>query len=132
MLGTDGAVFAGGLISTPTLPLVAVSRAQGYVEAAAVGTVPLTALDVVRADIAAGQTTIATAGATAAVDLTLVLQTPAVVSLTPSDSSTNVPLVRRRGSLFAADGHNCVDGRSRCAPGWTGQHSNCRLARVVC
>ncbi len=92
VLGTDGAVFAGGLISTPTLPLVAVSRAQGYVEAAAVGTVPLTALDVVRADIAAGQTTIATAGATAAVDLTLVLQTPAVVSLTPSDSSTNVPL----------------------------------------
>ena len=89
--GVDGAPFTGALVSTPALPIVALSRgAAGYIAAAEVGDVTFTARDLVRADAGSGAAAFAHPEEVVALDLILMARPPRVTSVIPSKDSTNV------------------------------------------
>jgi PKD repeat protein len=88
-----GGPFAGALVSTSSLPLVALSQGDGrYVAAAAVGAVQVTALDLQKHDTGSGQGTLAAARQVLLVDLNLAARPPTVVRHSPAAGAANVPL----------------------------------------
>jgi len=90
--GTDSAPFSGALISSDTLPLVALSGTNGgYVTVVAPGAFTLTALDTIRMDKGSATGNV-TASAFAAVDLSLKIDPPTITGVTPITTATNVAL----------------------------------------
>jgi PKD repeat protein len=88
----NGDPFAGALVSVDTLPLFALSRGGGrYVAAAAPGAVILRAQDIGRNDTGSAPASIA-AAAVVAVDLRLSAQIPSVLTTSPANQASNVPL----------------------------------------
>jgi len=93
VFGTDNAAFYGAMVSTPTLPIMSLSRGtNGYIAVAAVGAVTYTAMDLVRSDVGTGSLTLVNQNGVLALDLHLVAQPPSVASILPSDKSTSVSL----------------------------------------
>ena len=91
--GTTGGPFAGAVVSAANFPIVSLSQASGgYVGAALVGVVTLTAVDLINADAGAGTGTLASAGAVLPIDLQLGLSVPRVTSVSPVDGATNIAL----------------------------------------
>lgn len=90
--GTDAQVFAGALVTSSTLPVVSLSNvAGGYLAAAPVGGVTLTALDLVKSDTGTAASFLAEGGLLP-VTLQLVAQPPRVTDLSPANGAVNVPL----------------------------------------
>lgn len=90
--GTDQAPFAGAVVSTSSLPLMALSGAGGkYVLPVAAGASSLIALDPVKQDLGSAQVT-GVAGAYTPADLALKVEPPRVSATSPSATRTNVAL----------------------------------------
>ncbi|HWW85600.1 MAG TPA: Ig-like domain-containing protein, partial [Vicinamibacterales bacterium] len=93
VFGTDGTPFTGALVSSSSLPIVALSKTTGrYVNVTGTGAVFLTALDLQRSDSGTGSATITSPGSLVALDLKLLSQVPAVLSVTPANGTSNVVL----------------------------------------
>ncbi|MFZ4856966.1 MAG: PKD domain-containing protein [Desulfuromonadaceae bacterium] len=90
--GTGRLPFSGALVSSDTLPLVAVSGGNGgYVTVVTPGAFTLTALDTVKMDKAAATGNVM-AAAFAPLDLSLAIEAPTVVSVAPANNAINVAL----------------------------------------
>ena len=102
VLGVSASPFAGAVVSSTALPVVALSNAAGrYGLAVALGNVALTALDPVRSDTGSGSGVIASAGEVLALDLQLVAQVPRVVSISPASGAASVPLANPVVIIFS-------------------------------
>jgi hypothetical protein len=89
--GTGNSPFSGALISS-VLPLVATSSVNGtYVTAVPPGGFTLTALDTVKMDKGTSSGTVS-AGTFAALNLSLAIEAPTVISVAPANSAINVAL----------------------------------------
>jgi PKD repeat protein len=93
VFGAGNTPFAGALVSTPTVPVVSLSRgAAGYIAVGAVGAASFTAKDIQRSDVATASLTFIGQNEVRPLDLHLVAQPPTVASFVPSEGSTSVAL----------------------------------------
>ncbi|MGE5245573.1 MAG: Ig-like domain-containing protein, partial [Betaproteobacteria bacterium] len=91
--GTTGDPFAGALVSSSNLPVVALSRQTGaYVDVLGTGPATLTAVDVLKSDSGTAAITVASAGGIVQQNLQLSASIPAVTSIAPGDGATNFAL----------------------------------------
>jgi len=92
VIGTDAAPFSGAVVSSDALPLIALSSTGGgYAAALASGPFTLAALDRVKLNRGSAAGSVAS-GQFSPVDLTLKIDLPAVVSVTPAAGAADVAL----------------------------------------
>ncbi len=90
---TAGSALEGAIVTTDSLPVVALSQSSGaYVAAAGVGPVSVTALDPIKMNSGTAGGSIPAADDLIYVDVALVEAPPQVVSFLPVDGQQNVPL----------------------------------------
>ncbi|MBS1817887.1 MAG: PKD domain-containing protein [Acidobacteria bacterium] len=92
ILGAADAPIAGARVSVNDFAVISLSTISGYIAAAKVGGVTVTAADLARADRGTAPTAIAAAGDEVALDVRIVAQPPQITSTQPPAGGRNVPL----------------------------------------